>query len=291
MQHIVIIGSGITGLAAAYHLRQSNPHLAITLIEKESTPGGKIQTERSVDGFVIEAGPDSFLSRKPRGVGLAREIGLGDRLQGRNAQFSDAFIKRHGTLHPLPEGITGMVPTNLEALERSTLLSEAGRARWAAESTIPPRMDDGDESIAAFMTRRMGQEVFEEVIEPLMVGIYAGDATQLSIQATFPNLRTLEKQFGSLLEGLQQSSTPSSKETLPPFVTLPSGTAELVETLVAHLALTVDLASVAQYYLLPKLGRKTQKAPRIIPPFLNSQYPIRSTALPSPTTPRFTPTR
>lgn len=240
MNHIVIVGAGITGLAAAYRLRHAAPNVAITLIEKEATPGGKIQTERTDDGYVIEAGPDSFLSRKPRGVGLARDIGLSERLQGRNPRFSDAFIKRRGALHPLPEGITGMVPTKLDALERSDLLSEEGRARWAAESTIPPRRDEGDESIAAFMTRRMGQEVFDEIIEPLMVGIYAGDATRLSIQATFPNLCRIEQDYGSLLAGLAQTSAPANGDTLPPFVTLPSGTAELVETLVAQLKPTVD---------------------------------------------------
>jgi oxygen-dependent protoporphyrinogen oxidase len=239
MNHIIIIGGGITGLAAAYRLRQTRPDVAITLIEKEATLGGKIQTERTKDGFVIEGGPDSFLSRKPRGVGLAREVGLGERLQGRNAQFSDAFIKRRGKLHPLPEGITGMVPTNLEALERSELLSAEGRARWAAEATVSPRLDEGDESIAEFVTRRMGEEVFQELVEPLMVGIYAGDATQLSIQATFPNLRRLERDYGSLLEGLQQTTATTPSEPLPPFVTLPSGTAELVENLTTLLAPTV----------------------------------------------------
>lgn len=238
MSHIVIVGGGIAGLAAAYRLRQQEPQVAITLLEQSGVLGGKIQTERLGD-FVIEAGPDSFLSRKPRGVGLAQELGLEARLQGRNPQFSEAFIKRHGELYPLPEGITGMVPTNLEALERSELLSAEGRARWAAEPTVPPRTDDGDESIAAFVTRRMGAELFQEVVEPLMVGIYAGDASRLSIQATFPNLRQLEKTHGSLLVGLAQSNSPAAAPTLPPFVTLPSGMAELVESLVAALTPSV----------------------------------------------------
>jgi len=273
MNHVIIIGGGITGLAAAYHLRQSEPNIAITLIEKEATLGGKIQTERT-DGFVIEGGPDSFLSRKPRGVGLAREVGLGERLQGRNSQFSDAFIKRRGRLHPLPEGITGMVPTNLQALERSELLSDEGRERWKAEATVPPRLDDGDESIAEFVTRRLGAEVFQELVEPLMVGIYAGDATQLSIQATFPNLRRLEREHGSLVAGLQYTTANAVAETLPPFVTLPSGTAELVETLTAHLAPTVEfrldcaVTSIAEHTPRPKRP-ETDVSPSSIP---NPQY-------------------
>src|SRR3712207_4277388 len=125
MNHIIIIGGGITGLAAAYRLEQVADDVTITLIEREPRLGGKILTER-VGGFVIEGAPDSFLSRKPRGIGLAEELGLAAQLQGRRAGFEKTFVWRQGALHRLPTGLTGMIPTNLEALTHSTLISPAG---------------------------------------------------------------------------------------------------------------------------------------------------------------------
>ncbi len=234
MQRIVIIGGGITGLAAAYRLEKLRDDVAITLIERSERLGGKLQTERE-DGFVVEAAPDSFLSRKPRGIGLCRELGIEDQLHGRLSHNTHTYVRRHGQLYPLPTGLTGMIPTNLAALRENPLISPEGQARLAEEATIPPAPDNGDETIANFVTRRLGTEVYEALVEPLMSGIYAGDGTQLSLAATFPQLRQLELKYGSLLNGLQQNTAAPAASAHPPFVSLPGGMATLVETITAAL--------------------------------------------------------
>ena len=145
-------------------------------------------------------------------------------------------MRRGAELLPLPEGLTGMIPTDLRALETSELLSEEGRARLAAEPEIPAEHGDEDESVASFVSRRLGREAYEAFVEPLMTGIYGGDGEQLSLAATFPNLRALELEHGSLLRGL--SAQPASESRLPPFVTLAAGMDRLVTALVGSLERT-----------------------------------------------------
>lgn len=237
MKQTIIIGGGITGLAAAYRLQRLAPESAITLIEQDGRLGGKIITE-CVDGFVIEGGPDSVLARKPRGVGLFEELGLADEIQGRNPRYEKTFVDYGGALHRLPTGLTGMIPTNLEALTHSTLISAAGQARLAQEPELSPAPLTGDESVASFVTRRLGVEVYEKLVEPLMSGIYAGDGEQLSLAATFPQLRQLELKQGSLLRGLQRTEAREQQpvaSSYPPFVSLRSGMGELVQRLTAQL--------------------------------------------------------
>lgn len=230
---VVIIGGGISGLAAAYRLRRDAPTLQVGLVEKNGRFGGKLQT-RQRDGFTIELGPDCFLARKPRGVGLCEELGIADQLIERNPHHQKTFVLRNGRLHRLPEGLTGMIPTNLDALTNSTLLSDAGRAAIAQEPSQPVRPTDaGDESLASFVSRRFGQEAFENLIEPLMGGIYAGQADQLSLAATFPQLRQLELKHGSLIKGL--TARPPTPQKYPPFVSLPKGMGQLADKLVARL--------------------------------------------------------
>ena len=237
-KRIGIIGGGIAGLAAAYRCEQLADDVAVTLIEREPRLGGKILTER-VDGFVVEGAPDSFLSRKPRGVGLCEELGLAEQLHGRRPEHEKTFVRRHGQLHRLPSGLTGMIPTNLDALTHSTLISPAGRERLAQEASLPPVPAKGDESVAHFVTRRLGREVYEQLVEPLMSGIYAGDGEQLSLAATFPQLRQLELKHGSLLKGLSASQPAGSiQAAYPPFVSLPGGMATLVEAIQARLSRT-----------------------------------------------------
>jgi protoporphyrinogen/coproporphyrinogen III oxidase len=196
------------------------------LIERDGVLGGKLRTEH-VDGFVIEAAADSFLSRKERGVGLVEELGLGDELVGRRPEHHHTFVRRGDELHPLPEGLTGMIPTSLEALERSELLSPEGKARFASEPEIASARGDEDESVASFVSRRFGREAYEALVEPLMTGIYGGDGDQLSLRATFPQLRVLELEHGSVLRGL---SAPPPGD-LPPFVSLRDGMGLLVAAL------------------------------------------------------------
>jgi protoporphyrinogen/coproporphyrinogen III oxidase len=231
---VVVVGGGIAGLAAARRLESAARDVDVVLVESDDVLGGKIRTER-VDGFVIEAAPDSFLSRKERGVGLCEELGLGDQLIGRRPENHRSFVRRGRDLHALPEGLTGMIPTNLDALERTALLSDDGKERFAAEIDVPAAVGDEDESVASFVTRRFGREAYDGLVEPLMTGIYGGDGELLSLRATFPQLRVLELEHGSLLRSLPAQSVTGDG---PPFVSLRGGMNTLVTALVASLGRT-----------------------------------------------------
>jgi len=223
---VVVVGGGVAGLAAARRLESLAPGTRIVLVERDDVLGGKIRTEH-VDGFVVEAAPDSFLTRKERGLGLCEELGLVHELIGRRPEHRGSFVRRGDDLHPLPEGLTGMIPTSLEALETSELLSAAAKARFASEPDVPPRSAGGDESVAGFVSRRFGREAYEALVEPLMTGIYGGDGDQLSLQSTFPQLRAIELEHGSVLRGL---SAPTASDS-PPFVSLRAGMGALVDAL------------------------------------------------------------
>jgi oxygen-dependent protoporphyrinogen oxidase len=224
----VVVGGGIAGLAAARRLESVVPDVEVTLVESDDMLGGKIRTEHA-DGFVIEAAADSFLARKERGLGLVEELGLDDELIERRLEHHGTSIRRGSDLHPLPEGLTGLIPTNLDALERSQLLSAAGKERFALEPDVAPAAGDEDESVASFVSRRFGREAYDAVVEPLMTGIYGGDGDQLSLRATFPQLRALELEHGTLLRGLS-APTPTDR---PPFVSFRNGMGSLVAALVA----------------------------------------------------------
>ncbi len=237
----MVIGGGISGLAAAHRLHKLDPTHSITLLEQAERLGGKILTEQ-LDGLVVEGAPDSFLARKPRGVGLCEELGLADQLTGRRPEHADQTkIRFDDAFYPLPTGLTGMIPTNLDALADNPLISPAGQARLAQEATLPPAPGTADESVAAFVSRRLGPEVYEKLIEPLMSGIYAGDGTQLSLAATFPQLRELERKHGSLLRGLTATSAARAANAdnrtpdYPPFVSLTGGMGRLVDALVEQI--------------------------------------------------------
>jgi oxygen-dependent protoporphyrinogen oxidase len=237
---IAIVGGGIAGLAAAHHLTRIAPETRVTLIEQDDRLGGKIVT-RHVDGFTIEGGPDSMLAMKPRGVGLCRELGLADELQGVRQETRRSFVLHRGRLHDLPEGLTGLVPTRLGPMLRTGLISPVGKARMAMDFLLPARKGDGDETLAAFIERRLGREVFERLVEPLMAGIYAGDGRQLSLAATFPQLRAGEREHGGLIKGVlaarrSASSSAAAKPLASPFVTPRGGLGDLVQALAARLA-------------------------------------------------------
>ncbi len=232
---IAIIGAGVTGLSAAWALQQARPDLRVGVFEAAGVAGGKLRTER-VDGYVIEAGPDSFLSRKAAGVGLCQELGIADQLIGRVPENRETFIKIDGRLHRLPEGLTGLVPTNMNALADSDLLSAAGVARFGQEREIAPLAGGVEESVEAFLVRRFGREAYTRLMEPLMGGIYGGRADLLSVDAIFPQLRQLEQTAGSVLAGLAERPPVSqSGSAYPPFVSFPDGMATLITALLTQL--------------------------------------------------------
>jgi oxygen-dependent protoporphyrinogen oxidase len=236
VKRVAIIGGGITGLAAAFRLGREAPELRVSLFEREGRLGGKIATDRK-NGFVLEDGADSFLSRKLRGVGLCLEAGIAGELIGRRPEHARTFVKRGGALHRLPEGLTGMIPTNLAALSESSLLSPAGRERVKEEPTVPAANDASDESIARFIARRFGREAYDYLVEPLMSGIYAGDGELLSIDATFPLLREFERRHRSVLKGLAASKVSESDGGgYPAFVAFADGMESLVQAIAGQLA-------------------------------------------------------
>lgn len=239
-EHIVIIGGGVSGLTAAYHLQETEGEQPqVTLLEASERFGGKILTDR-FDGLTIEGGPDSFLSSKPAALRLCERLGISDRVIGTAESGGGTYILCQGRLEPLPEGITMLVPTRLRPLLRSRLLSVGGKLRMGLDIAIPARRDDADESIGHFVRRRLGNEAFERMAQPLLSGIYAGDAEQLSLLATFPRLRDIERRYGSLTRGMlaqrrQARQAMSTGSRRSPFISLQGGTGELIDALVSKL--------------------------------------------------------
>ncbi|MCZ6530804.1 MAG: protoporphyrinogen oxidase [Chloroflexi bacterium] len=229
----VIIGGGIAGLSAAYALnnraRQAGLPLRITLIERQDRLGGVIQTEQ-LDGFVVEGGPDSFVSTKPWAVELCQELGIAERVQGANAQRR-VYVLRKGQLIAIPKGLTMMVPTHAGEIVRSPLISPIGKLRLGLELVVPRRRDTGDESVRSFVSRRLGEEAYERLIEPLMSGIYGGDGDRLSLQATMPIWHEWEQRYGSLTRAAWANRAPSNGSGSI-FLTLMDGLGELVQALV-----------------------------------------------------------
>jgi oxygen-dependent protoporphyrinogen oxidase len=241
---IIVIGGGIAGLTAAYTLRRQADEAGLpldcTVLEAASAWGGKIVTHH-VGELVMEAGPDSFLSQKPWALQLCEQLGLGSEVINTNPMEKKAFVFSRGRLHELPEGLVMFVPRQLGPFLRSGLLSCRGLARMGLDLVIPRRRSEDDESLASFFRRRFGWEAFERVMEPLMAGIYAGDAEQMSLRATFPRFHELEQRHGSVIRGMMAARTareqagPGTAPTRTMFVTLRRGLSELIVALVDHL--------------------------------------------------------
>ena len=249
MNHIVIVGGGIAGLSAAYYATKRIPQANITLIESSNRWGGKITTDRvsiAEGKFIIEGGPDTFLATKPYATALCKELGLADRLHGTNPKQKNTYVLHHNRLEPLPDGLAMMIPTNVGSILKSQLVSWLGKARMGLDFIQPPKAVNGDESLGTFVSRRLGREAYENLIEPLMSGIYAGDGDQLSLASTFPYLRDLELKYGSLARGAlqlrKQSNGKAVQGSRSAFLTPTTGLAEIVEALVNYLqANHVDL--------------------------------------------------
>lgn len=241
---VLIIGGGIAGLSAAYHLQKTIAEAGfdwrVQLLEASDYLGGKIRTER-IDGFVIEGGPDTFLATKPWATQLCQELGLGERLQGTNPAQKNTFILRKGQLQPLPDGLTMMIPTNISSMLATRLLSWPAKLRMGLDWFIPAKTLDGDESLGGFVSRRLGRSAYENLIEPLMSGIYAGDGDALSLQATFPYLRDLELKHGGLVKGALSTKRRMGRNGQKPagsrsaFLTPLTGLQEIVDALVNRL--------------------------------------------------------
>ncbi len=244
-KRIVIAGAGITGLSAAYYtlqaLEKRGEHAEIIVLDKAEQPGGKIRTLRR-DDFVIERGPDSFLSRKLPIIELTKELGIEDELVPMNPNAKKTYILHNKRLHSMPPGLVLGIPTKLSPFMKTGLVSQAGKLRAAMDLLLPRRHGSGDESLGDFLERRLGRQVHDHIVEPLLAGIYAGNTRTLSVQATFPQFHAIERKYRSLILGMVQSRKQTQASTqLPPiaqgsmFLNYRNGLGTLVEALEANL--------------------------------------------------------
>lgn len=237
-RHIAVVGGGISGLAAAWKLTQQ-PGVQVTIFEASDRVGGVLRTEKH-DGWVIEHGPESFLAMKPRGIGLATELGLEPSFQTTNPANRGSLIMKNGQLHKMPEGLTGLIPSQFGPMMRTGLVSPLGKLRMGLDFAIPAKKDDADESLGSFIRRRLGDDVFEHLIEPLMAGIYSGHGDELSLNATFPQLRAAEREHGGLIKGVlaqkkAQKARPIGHQAPIGFLSFQHGIQQLVTALEQHI--------------------------------------------------------
>ncbi|MFF2018223.1 MULTISPECIES: protoporphyrinogen oxidase [Paenibacillus] len=238
---IVIIGGGLSGLSAAFYVRKFYKEAGvipdIVLIEKDKTLGGKIETLHR-DGFVIEKGPDSFLARKTAMSDLAKELELDHELVTTNPNAKKTYILQRGKLHPMPAGLVLGIPTEIGPFLKSGLVSFSGKARAMMDFILPPKRSKEDESLGSLIERRLGTEVLENMTEPLLAGIYAGDMRKISLQATFPQFGDVERQYGSLIRGMTTGRKPAETHTgtkKSAFLTFTKGLQSLVHGLIHEL--------------------------------------------------------
>lgn len=208
MKRIVIIGGGITGLAAAHRLleksREAGEQIALTLLESSDRFGGIVQTEER-DGFLLERGPDSFISEKPAALNLVKRLGIESRLIETNDQHRRSFVVSRGRLLPVPEGFQLLAPSRWWPFVKSEIFSPSGKARMALELLIPRRTANGnDESLADFVRRRFGRQALERMAQPMIGGIYTADPEKLSLRAAMPRFLEMEREHRSLIRALRK---------------------------------------------------------------------------------------
>jgi len=251
MTRIAILGGGISGLTAAYELekaRQAGADIDWHLYESSNRLGGIIQTTRiAVPGdatpegrYILEGGPDGWVTEKPWATDLAKELGLEDQIIFSNDATRKTYILLNGTLQPIPDHMRLMVPTNLSALENSPLFSTTAKQAYAAELTnaanLKQQTPTEDESVATFVHRHFGEEVLTKIATPLLSGVFGGDVHKLSVRSVMPNFVTMEREHGSLIAALQaKSKARGDRPQQPIFTTLRNGLGTLIDALIAKL--------------------------------------------------------
>jgi protoporphyrinogen/coproporphyrinogen III oxidase len=263
IRRTVVVGGGIAGLAAAYRLGQARRQGAPVdecLVEAGDRLGGVIRTEL-VDGCVIEAGPDSFLSEKPEAAALARELGLGGSLVGSNDAGRRTYILHKGRLEQLPDGLMLLAPARLGPVLTTPLLPVTGKIailrEWLSGHAPGGPPPEGDESIASFIGRHFGLGMLENIAEPLLAGVYGGDSAALSVRSVLGRFVEMEEKYGSLTRAAvaaRKRRDPANSGSI--FMTLRNGLGSLVESLAGAIgsdrvefgrrALSVEIASGAE---------------------------------------------
>jgi oxygen-dependent protoporphyrinogen oxidase len=270
MKRVAIVGGGVAGLAAAYELARlarDGATVQVVLFESSTRLGGIVETVRE-GGFVIECGPDAWVTEKPWARELAEELGLSDEVMASNDAGRKTYVLIDKKLQAMPDGMRMMVPADLDALDASELFSaeakqayrdEAGRAE-ELRTNAPP----GDESVAEFVRRHFGEEVVEKIGTPLLSGVFGGDATKLSVRAVMAPFVAMEREYGSLVAALQSQVV--AAKTRPVFTTLRSGMGTLVDRMIAaipedwvRLAAEVQFVSCGEEGWLVGTGRGVER--------------------------------
>ncbi len=199
---VVVVGGGLSGLALAHRISElataERRAVEVVVLEAKDRVGGVIWTERS-GGFTLEGGPDSFITNKPWGIDLCKRLGLGEQLRETDPSHRRSFVVRKGQLVPVPEGFVLMAPHRLVPILTTPVLSWRGKLRVLLDLVVPRRDDDNEESLAAFVRRRLGREALDRLVQPLVGGIYTGDPNDLSMKATLPQFQAMEREHGSLI--------------------------------------------------------------------------------------------
>ena len=237
-RRIAVIGGGISGLAAAHRIVELAPTSDLTLLEAGNRVGGVLETVHR-DDYLIERSADMFTTKDPWALDLCRRVGIEDQLIRTNERNRGAFVVHRGRLEPVPAGFTLMSPARIWPVLKTRLLSWRGKLRLASERFIKPRRDDSDESLESFAIRRLGREVYENLVQPLIGGIYTADPTQLSMQAAMPEFVEMERKFGNLTRGVQAKVASQEREGTGArygmFLAPRRGIGTLVEALLARL--------------------------------------------------------
>jgi oxygen-dependent protoporphyrinogen oxidase len=252
---IVIVGGGMSGLAAAHHLLElqeasskvEDNKLEVVLLEAAGRLGGTVRTRRR-DGFLLEGGPDSFISEKPEALDLARRLGIADRIIGTNERHRRSFVVRDGRLRPTPEGFQLLAPSRMLPFVTTDIFTWRGKARMALDLVLPRRKEANgrdDESLAAFVRRRLGREALERMAQPMVGGIYTADPEVLSLRATMPRFLEMERRHRSLILAMWKAGRKAEEDArhgrgasgarYSLFLSFDEGTQVLTDTLAARL--------------------------------------------------------
>jgi oxygen-dependent protoporphyrinogen oxidase len=245
---VAVVGAGVSGLAFANRLREISEKrglpLEVRVFDRASRAGGSIATEMR-DGFLLEGGPDAFVSEKPWVRDLARRIGIESQIIGTRENNRRTFVARRGKLHGLPGGFYLIAPSDIPAFMRTPIFSAKGKLRMLMETVIPASKVGEDESVASFIRRRFGREALERVGQPMIAGVYSGDPEELSILHTMPRFKELEAKYGSVIRGLQKSAEREGEvlwQTSGPryslFLSFARGMGTLIEALVNRIGLS-----------------------------------------------------
>ncbi len=238
---VAVIGGGISGLAAAHRLMELDASYDIHVFEADERLGGVLQTTHTGDGYLLENSADNFITNLPYALDLCRRLGLEEDLLPTNEALRKAYVVRQGKLHPVPEGFVLMAPRKLWSVVTTPILSWAGKLRLAREYFVPKREEATDECLESFVTRRLGREAYERLVQPLIGGIYTADPTKLSIQATLRQFVEMERKHGSLIKASRQQSKEAGKQNesgarYSMFVAPRHGMGQLIEKLRERLA-------------------------------------------------------